>query len=418
MKIIELKAENFKRISALTIKPDGSAVVIGGANGAGKSSTLDAIEAALGGGRHAPAEPIKRGEKKARVVIETEDLTVERKWSAKGTTLEVKAKDGRKYPSPQKMLDELIGGLSFDPLAFASMDPKKQADTLRALVGLDLSALDEERAAAYDKRTGANRDAKRIEGALAEVPAIAAKLPGEPVSVVDLTRELEAGRQTNAVNDKHRSELAVTRQQATATMTRIEQLEGDLAEAKEKLDRKKTYGAKLRANVDLLVDVDVEAIAAQIESASTTNAAIRDRDTRDKLGADMSAAYGAADQYTEQIDDIDQRKADAIAAVEYPVDGLAATDDGVTLDGVPFDQGSSAQKLRASVAIGLALNKGLRVMLIRQGSLLDDDGLGLVLGMADAAGVQPFIERVGKGDEVTVVIEDGAIALTACRSSE
>ena len=49
MKILKLTAENFKKLSAVEITPDGNVVVISGKNGAGKSSVLDAIEAALCG---------------------------------------------------------------------------------------------------------------------------------------------------------------------------------------------------------------------------------------------------------------------------------------------------------------------------------------------------------------------------------
>ena len=50
MRIVELKTENVKRIQAVEITPQGNVVVIGGKNGAGKSSVLDSIEYALHGG--------------------------------------------------------------------------------------------------------------------------------------------------------------------------------------------------------------------------------------------------------------------------------------------------------------------------------------------------------------------------------
>ena len=49
MKIVSLEAENYKRLKAVEITPDGNMVVIGGRNAQGKSSVLDAIWAALGG---------------------------------------------------------------------------------------------------------------------------------------------------------------------------------------------------------------------------------------------------------------------------------------------------------------------------------------------------------------------------------
>ena len=38
MKIIQLEARNVKRLKAVEIRPDGNVIVIGGKNGAGKSS--------------------------------------------------------------------------------------------------------------------------------------------------------------------------------------------------------------------------------------------------------------------------------------------------------------------------------------------------------------------------------------------
>lgn len=61
MKIIELRAENFKRLSAVRIRPDGSLFQIGGRNAQGKSSVLDAVQAALGGLEAVPDRPIRNG---------------------------------------------------------------------------------------------------------------------------------------------------------------------------------------------------------------------------------------------------------------------------------------------------------------------------------------------------------------------
>ena len=59
MKIVSLKAENVKKLKVVEIKPDGSIVLVTGANGSGKSSVLDSIY--WGARRHegnpVPADP-------------------------------------------------------------------------------------------------------------------------------------------------------------------------------------------------------------------------------------------------------------------------------------------------------------------------------------------------------------------------
>ena len=61
------------------------------------------------------------------------------------------------------------------------------------------------------------------------------------------------------------------------------------------------------------------------------------------------------------------------------------------------------------MAIGLALNPKLPVLLIRDGSLLDEDHLEMLAKMAEDADAQVWIERVGDKDKTAVVIEDGAV---------
>lgn len=83
MKIIELQAENVKRLRAVDITPDGTLQVIGGRNAQGKSSVLDAVWLALGGGKAAKETPlpIRDGQEKASVRLDLGDLIVTRSWT-------------------------------------------------------------------------------------------------------------------------------------------------------------------------------------------------------------------------------------------------------------------------------------------------------------------------------------------------
>ncbi|MCK9994023.1 MAG: hypothetical protein Dbin4_02543, partial [Alphaproteobacteria bacterium] len=62
MKIINLQAENLKRLVAVNITPDGNIVEITGKNGAGKTSILDAIYWGLTGKDGIQSTPIRKGE--------------------------------------------------------------------------------------------------------------------------------------------------------------------------------------------------------------------------------------------------------------------------------------------------------------------------------------------------------------------
>lgn len=141
MKIIELNAENIKRLTAVEIHPDETVQIIGGNNGQGKSSVLDAIWLALGGGaaKKSTARPIRDGEKKAKVTLDLGDLKVTRTWTSNDkSVLKVESVNGAQFKSPQAMLDKLVGKFSFDPLAFTQLSAKEQRQQLINLVDLDV----------------------------------------------------------------------------------------------------------------------------------------------------------------------------------------------------------------------------------------------------------------------------------------
>jgi len=98
-----------------------------------------------------------------------------------------------------------------------------------------------------------------------------------------------------------------------------------------------------------------------------------------------------------------------IESADFPIEGLSLDANGVLYNGIPFEQASSAEQLRVSVAMGFAMNPNLKVILIRDGSLLDDTNLAMIREMAKEAEAQIWVERVGKDKQASVIIEDGMI---------
>lgn len=407
-KIIRLTAANVKRLRAVEIKPDGSVVIIGGRNGAGKSSCLDSIAYALGGKREVPAEPIRRGEKSAEIVVETDDLVVKRRFTAKGTHLEVTDRDGIVLKSPQTILDRLVGSLSFDPLAFSRMAPGEQLETLKSLVGLDFAELDQRRQTAYDNRRAVNRELKAAEARLAEMPRHE-DAPEAEVSVAELARELERRQMVNSENAELRRDLKMRREEARGIKEEIEQLEARLARLKTELEAKVEEGRRLAAEVNDLQDEDVNEIRGKITSAEEENRKFRENEAHRSLQIEINRLANESQKLSDTILAVASEKAKAVADANMPIGGLGLGEDGVTLNNLPLEQASSSEQLRASVAIGLAMHSDLRVLLIRDGSLLDEDSMKMIATMAKRADSQIWLEVVNPDDPTAVIIEDGMI---------
>lgn len=421
MKIINLQAENIKRITAVEITPDGNMVQITGKNGAGKSSVLDSIWYALAGGDVIPGQPIRTGENKAHIRLDMGELIVERRFTDKGTYLSVTTADGDKKANPQTMLNGLIGELSFDPLAFANMDAKKQFNELRrvAKLEIDVDELDRLNKEDFEKRTNVNRDAKAKRAAAGAI-MVPADLPAEPVDEADLLDQMEQAAEHNTRIETRKANRAKVTQDAadaraeaenkTALAARLRKEADDAdAAATAALETATELEAKLAAAQPLPEPIDVADVRAKLDAAKATNAGFAAKARRAEVVAEAAALEKESDDLTAAMEGRTKAKQDAIAAAEMPVPGLGLGDGIVTYNGVPFDQASTAEQLRVSLAIAMAANPELRVIRIQHGNDLDEDNLKLIAEMATAQDYQIWIERVDSSGQVGFVIEDGHV---------
>lgn len=411
--VVSLEATNVKRLRAVMIRPDGSTVLIGGRNAQGKSSTLDAIEMALAGGRSIPVEPVRHGARKARIVLDLGDIVVERTFTSKGSALEVRGADGVPKASPQKLLDSLCSKVAFDPLEFARMEPKKQDETLKRVLGLDFSDIEAARAKLYEQRTAANREVKRLEALLESQPEHR-DAPKEPVDVAEAAAQLKAAGDRSAARAKMAAAIENRRADLTRHEERMAELRAELDRVQGEIARGLAKGEELRAEIltaerDLPPEESVAELEETIRTAETKNAKHRANAERKKTEAELRKQEAAAEGFTDTIKSLDEEKAERLAAAKFPIEGLGFDDVGPTLHGVPLAQASQAEALRLSVAIGAALNPRVKVMLIREGSRLDDEGLALLAKLAEETGSQLWIERVGTKDAGAIIIEDGEV---------
>jgi len=405
--IVSLEVSNVKRLRAVTIRPDGSLVLIGGRNAQGKSSLLDAIEMALRGKRSIPQEPIRHGTRKAKTVLDLGEITVERTYNQKGTELVVKGKDGIAKASPQTLLDKLCAAVAFDPLEFARMEADKQDALLKKLIGLDFTNLDQARQKLYDERAEANREVKRLEALLGELEWNASA-PKELVDVAGLSAQLKAYNDAVGARIAASAPVERLRAQLAAKDEVIESLERQLELAKE-------WRAALATEVESreaalpAEPANPDGIRAALATAEETNAKVRANQEHARLERQVKEKADQAETSADAIASIDDEKAELLAGAKFPIEGLGFDESGPTFNGVPLAQASQAERLRLSVAIGAALNPRVKVMLIREGAFLDEESLKLLGKLAEETGSQIWVERVGTGDAAAIIIEDGSV---------
>lgn len=431
MNIVSLDVSNIMRISAAFITAeDAPVVIIGGKNGHGKSSCLDAIAMAIGGKKLCPPEPLRRGKAEGHVTVNLGAYLVTRRfWRTAAdeiaSSLTVSSPEGAEFRSPQALLDKLVTDLTFDPLAFLDLAPKDQREYVRKFVGLDFKALDAQRSAALE----AVRECETVLKVAEHDVKAGEYYEGAPTDLVDADALLAALAEAEALEraavdaeqavEKKRTEVAsvadtIARQQEAiaALKQQIADREAMIAEAEQRQKDIVAAGKQARADADAARArvPDTSVIRQQLAEANTVNARVQANrrhaallDARDSAKADVAEARA-------RIATIDAEKQRQLNAAAFPVPGLSFGDDGLMYDGLPFEQASYAQQLRVAVAMGLASNPELKVLLIKHGNALDSDSLRLLTDLAAERGAQVWLERVAESkDGVSVLIEDGRV---------
>lgn len=393
--IHSLDIENVKRVKAVSLTPSPAGLtVIGGKNGAGKTTVLDAIVWALGGEKYRPSEAQRDGSMTPphiRITL-SNGLVVERK--GKNSALTVTDPSGKK--AGQQLLNEFISQLALDLPRFLQANAKEKADTLLQILGIgpQLRALDDEIARIYNQRTtvGQIRDQKAAHAA--ELPEYA-DAPGEEISVSELSHQLTEALKNNASNIAWREKLV-------ADMKKADELQKELTELMASIEQ-------TQARVDAAVDIDVTAIQDDIERAEEINAKVRANLTKEHAQADADAE---AERYKALTQAIEQKRSDRMKLLEgadLPLPGLTVEDGELKYNGHSWDCMSGSEQLRVATAIVRRLNPACGFVLLDKLEQMDEETLIGFGSWLEAEGLQAIATRVSTGAECTIILSEGVI---------
>jgi len=407
MKIINLKSRNIKGIKAIDITPKDDMVIISGKNGAGKTSALDSIWYVLcwkAGAKGTPM-PIRKGEKEAEgEVTLCEDLSsddlaagkipevlfiVNRVWKANGDT-QLKVTNGRglKYTTPQKLLDDFIGYLSFDPRLFSQMKGREQRQVLIDLTGFDITEIEKRIAYLYDQRLEKGREVKLLSGNREEITL--ENLPEELISVIDINNELQEAMMVN---------------------TKIDEATRNKEQSLKEIERLKTLVNNCENYLQENKEIPIDSLKEKLSESQAINEQVRARDRNRMADRKENKAKNEYDDFTREIEEQTKIKMDGLKENWYkiPDQKLSLTEEEIAYDGTPYSQIAYSEQLKLCIKIGMALNPKLKVLRISDWTLLDNNSKETVRQMAKEFDYQIWAEEVDDTGTIGFYIENGEV---------
>ena len=407
IKINSLELENVKRVKAVKLEPTASGLtVVGGKNNQGKTSVLDAIAWALGGGKYKPSQPQREGSLvEPQLHIELSNgIVVER--LGKNGTLKVTDPSGQK--GNQSLLDSFISQFALDLPKFMEADKSAKAKILLKIIGVGdkLSVFDKQESELYNRRTEIGRIAdqkKKYADEMVQWDGV----PEDIVSAAELIQQQQEILARNGRNQELRNQVKNLEAQKTLLEQRIEETTRALSAMQEQMTELANDLDIANTNAENLQDESTAELEASIANIDSTNAKVRDNLNKQRSQAEAEEYKLQYGDLTTQIEDIRNARMDLLNGVEMPLQDLSVQDGELIYKGQKWDNMSGSDQLKVATAIVRKTNPKCGFVLLDKLEQMDIDTMNEFGKWLQDNNLQAIATRVSTGDECSIFIEDG-----------
>lgn len=414
IKINKLEIENVKRVKAVKMEPAANGLtIIGGNNGQGKTSVLDALAWALGGERYRPSQAQREGSvlPPNLHIVMNNGLIVERK--GKNSDLKVTDPSGKK--AGQQLLNEFVEQLALDLPKFMEASGKEKASTLLQIIGVgdQLTELEQQEKEIYQERLYVGRTADQKKKYAQEQPYYP-DVPADLVSPSDLIKQQQAILARNGENQRKRdrlNEITFEKHRIFDEMQRIEQQISDMQ--KRLAERKTAYEAVAKdeeiamKDTASLQDESTAELEENIANIEEINRKVRANLDKAKAEDDAKVYANKYQELTQKLEEVRDKKKALLDDAILPLPGLSVSDGELTYKGQRWDNMSGSDRLKVSAAIIRKLNPNCGFVLMDKLEQMDLGTLREFGEWLEHEGLQVIATRVSTGEECSVIIEDG-----------
>lgn len=409
IKISSLRLENVKRVRAVAMEPtENGLTIVGGRNGQGKTSVLDAIAWCLGGDKYKPTTAHRDGsvlppDLEIRL---SNGLLVQRK--GKASSLTVTDLEGKR--AGQTLLNEFVSSFAIDLPKFLEASDKEKAAILLQVIGVEaeLKELEEKETTTYNRRRYVGQEADRKKKFAAEMPWYP-NVPDATVSALELIQRQQEILLRNAENAKLRQRKEQLGWNLETQKHTVEDYEKRLAMAKAELARMQGEYETACTTVDGLEDEATEELEADIQRVDEINRQVRanlDKQRAEAEARDHEAEY---DTLTAEIEAIRKDKRDLLNDAKLPLPGLSVENGVLLYNSKAWDCMSGSEQMIVGASIAAAIKPQCGFILLDKMEQLDRATLDDFSAWLVEHRLQGIATRVSTGAECTIIIEDGEV---------
>ncbi|WP_416151961.1 AAA family ATPase [Salipaludibacillus sp. HK11] len=407
MKINKLEIENIKRVKAVKIEPTANGLtIVGGKNGQGKTSVLDAIAWGLGGDRYRPSKEYREGSvtPPSLKITMNNGLVVERK--GKNSDLKVVDPSGQK--AGQQLLNSFVEELAINLPKFMNQSNREKADTLLQIIGVgsQLYELDQKEQRIYNDRRAIGQIADQKKK-YAEEQKFYPEAPKELVSASQLIQQQQAILAQNGENQRKRQNVANIQQQFNNEKAEIDRISRQLEELQQKHNQTvQDLNTAQKGALDLQ-DESTEELERNIQKIDETNRLVRANLDKEKAEEDAKENAKKYQKLSADVEKVRLEKRNLLNNADLPLPELSVEDGELIYRGHKWDNMSGSEQLKVSTAIVRKLKPDCGFILIDKLEQMDEDTLKEFGQWVEQEGLQAIATRVGNGEDCSIIIEDG-----------
>lgn len=415
-KVKELFLKNIKNIEYVEMVANDTINFIAGNNWAGKTTLIESIFQGISLKNYTKSDDawklIKKWEDKweIRLVLDHngQEIHVTRTFDKeKWPKVVIKTADGASFN--QSFLNTFLWDFTVDPLAFSRMKPNEQVDILKKIAGINTDELDQQIEQTYEVRRDISRKERELRAIVDKYGDVEEIV--EKKSAQELTDKKSEIIKYNAGIEKAKDLV----ERATGAITDCDNEIDQLLQRIEKLKNTKDIAKKtLEENKELAGKElkDTSGIDQEIAEVEEHNEKAYKRQRHVERMNEHKEAKEEAEQADNKLMELRDEKMDMFQKAGLPIKWLTFDEEwGIIINWIPFDQMSTAEKIKVSTDLATFDKPELRALFIQDGSLLDDESMKIISDISKERDYQVFVEIVWEDDRRnnTIILRNGKV---------